>query len=93
MYCEKNEEICKQFGINLTQEGNTSALLGEDDITILEAMLITLGVIVGLGGLFGIFLLCCLRRRFEYSCYKMFQSQFFDDNDLWIKERFKMAFI
>ncbi|CAB4005095.1 Hypothetical predicted protein, partial [Paramuricea clavata] len=63
-YCEANEDICKQLGINLgNQQGNTSALLGEDDISILEAMLITLGVIVGVGGLLGILLLCCLRRR------------------------------
>ncbi|XP_028399940.1 protocadherin Fat 4-like isoform X2 [Dendronephthya gigantea] len=66
-YCEVNEEICERWGINLEfQNGNTSALLGEDDITILEACLITLGVIVGIGGLLGIFLLCCLRRRKRY---------------------------
>lgn len=64
VYCEANEEICKKWGINFAyQDGNTGTLLGEDDITILEACLITLGVIVGIGGLLGIFLLCCLRRR------------------------------
>ncbi len=64
-YCEANEEICKQLGINLSSEGgNTNTLLGEDDISILEAMLLFLGVIVGVGGFLGILLLCCLRRRF-----------------------------
>ena len=73
MYCEANVEICKMFGINPeNQEGNTSELLGEDDISILEAMLITLGVIVGIGGLLGILLLCCLRRR---SVYIVFQAR------------------
>ena len=71
MYCEANVEICKMFGINPeNQEGNTSELLGEDDISILEAMLITLGVIVGIGGLLGILLLCCLRRRFVYIVFQ-----------------------
>ena len=66
-YCETNEQICKDLGINLsTQEGSNDTLLGEDDISILEAMLITLGVIVGIGGLLGILLLCCLRRRLVY---------------------------
>ena len=66
-YCEANEQICKDLGINLsTQEGSNDTLLGEDDISILEAMLITLGVIVGIGGLLGILLLCCLRRRLVY---------------------------
>lgn len=76
MYCEANEEICKLFGINPENlGGNTSALLGEDDISILEAMLITLGVIVGIGGLLGILLLCCLRRRFVYLVTKCTLNQ------------------
>ena len=66
-YCEANEQICKDLGIIFsTREGSNETLLGEDDITILEAMLITLGVIVGIGGLLGILLLCCLRRRLVY---------------------------
>ena len=78
-YCEANEQICKDLGINFSsKEGSNETLLGEDDITILEAMLITLGVIVGIGGLLGILLLCCLRRRrkrympvYETSGYTM----------------------
>ena len=61
------------LGIDLSNvSGNTSMFLGEDDMSILEAMLITLGVIVGIGGFLGILLLCCLRRRFVYSYTQLY---------------------